>query len=133
MTYIVRQWRTVGHELPAAHLVGEAQKTRVDSKRVDAGKIVAAHLFGEFRESETESLPIAHVPLILTGTIALPDPQAGFAIVGNNASSTRLLQVGDRIGDARIHSVYNDHIVLERGGKLETLPLPKQWQIGFAG
>jgi general secretion pathway protein C len=34
--------------------------------------------------------------------------------------------VGERIGGAALHSVYLDHVILDRGGALETLLLPRQ-------
>lgn len=58
---------------------------------------------------------------------AADDPSAGYAIVGENAAAAKLHAVGSTLpGGARLHSVYGDRIVIERGGVLESLTLPKQ-------
>jgi general secretion pathway protein C len=41
--------------------------------------------------------------------------------------------VGDNVGGASLHSVYLDHVILDRNGQLETLLLPRQLDSGMRG
>ncbi len=88
-----------------------------------------AHLFGiasaQPSETEPSNLPQTQVALVLAGTIAFADPQAGYAIVGENVASTKFYKVGAMINDSvRLHSVYTDRVIIDRAGVLETLSLP---------
>jgi general secretion pathway protein C len=103
---------------------------------VDVGRIVNAHLFGVPGASgsdETDPAAVAatQMNLVLAGTIAHADPQRGFAIVGESAATARVYAVGKTItGGTKLHSVYPDRVILDRGGKLEALILPKKFQGG---
>jgi general secretion pathway protein C len=97
---------------------------------VNPQSVADAHLFGVAGASngptDPNSLPQTQVPLILAGTIALDDPQAGFAIVGENAVNAKFYRVGTMInGGVRLHAVYIDRVVIDRNGTLETLVLPR--------
>ena len=55
------------------------------------------------------------------------NPESGYAIVGESAAAAKLHAVGSALpGGARLHSVYGDRIVIDRGGVLESLTLPKK-------
>ncbi len=99
------------------------------STRVNPQTIANAHLFGApdmGNAADPNSLPQAQVNLVLSGTMALADPSAGFAIIGDSAVNAKFFRVGATInGVARLHSVYTDRVVIERNGTLETLVLPK--------
>ena len=67
------------------------------------------------------------MPLVLAGLLASDNPESGYAIVGESAAAAKLHAVGSTLpGGARLHSVYGDRIVIDRGGVLESLTLPKQ-------
>jgi general secretion pathway protein C len=92
--------------------------------------IADAHLFGIAGAStgltDPGNLPQSQSSLVLAGTMALDDPQAGYAIVGENAASAKFYRVGGIInGMARLHSVYPDRVIIDRNGSLETLVLPR--------
>lgn len=109
-----------GYTPPAA---GPAHRT------VDLLAIANAHLFGqaETPAGDAANAPQTSMPLVLAGLLAADDPSAGFAIVGENAAAAKLHAVGSTLpGGARLHSVYGDRIVIDRGGVLESLTLPKQ-------
>jgi general secretion pathway protein C len=100
------------------------------STSVDPQVIANAHLFGvpgaTSNFTDPNSLPQAQVNLVLAGTMAFNDPEAGFAIVGETAANGKFYRVGATInGVARLHSVYADRVVIERNGALETLALPR--------
>jgi general secretion pathway protein C len=106
------------------------------SPKVDVGAIVNAHLFGvagapAAGETDPASVAATQMNLVLVGTIASAIPEQGYAIVGESAQSARVYSVGKTIaGGAKLHSVYPDRVILDRGGKLEALMLPKKFQGG---
>jgi len=95
---------------------------------VNTQAIADAHLFGTESaapESDPANLPQTSISLVLAGTIAFNDPQAGYAIVGENSSSAKFYKVGGMInGGIRLHAVYADRVIIDRSGSLETLSLP---------
>ena len=103
---------------------------------MDIGRIVNAHLFGlagapASGETDPASVAATQMNLVLAGTIAHADPEKGFAIVGESAATARVYAVGKTItGGTKLHSVYPDRVILDRGGKLEALILPKKFQGG---
>jgi general secretion pathway protein C len=106
------------------------------ARTVDVGAIVNAHLFGEANaptagSTDPNAVAASQMPLVLVGTIARTDPTLGYAIIGENAVSAKVYAVGKTItGGTKLHSVYPDRAILDRGGKLEALLLPKKFQGG---
>jgi general secretion pathway protein C len=95
---------------------------------LDVQSLVSAHLFGVAAADPTAQDP-ANAPqstanLVLAGTIATSDPKRGVAIISDSGPS-KVYMVGDKLGGASLHSVYLDHVILDRGGALETLLLPR--------
>jgi general secretion pathway protein C len=105
-------------------------RSRIRPQRVNAGRIIEAHLFGDTAEnSRTEPALDADAPptsasLLLTGTIAAVDPKRGTAIIKDAGRSTMYL-VGWDVGGAFVYAVYVDRVILNRGGKLESLFMPR--------
>ncbi len=105
-------------------------------RTVDVATIVNAHLFGEANapaagSSDPNAVAASQMPLVLVGTIANTDPTLGYAIIGESAVSAKVYAVGKTItGGTKLHSVYPDRAILDRGGKLEALLLPKKFQGG---
>jgi general secretion pathway protein C len=97
--------------------------------------ITNAHLFGSapLAKQDGANAPATSMPLVLTGIIAGNDPQNGLAILGPTAQSAKVYAVGDTIaGGPKLHSVYNDRVVIDRDGQLESLALPHQMNPGNA-
>jgi general secretion pathway protein C len=70
--------------------------------------------------------PDTRLRLRLVGLAAGDTPGQGHAIIAESGSPERLYAVGDTIGgQARLHEVHADRVILERGGNLETLRLPR--------
>jgi general secretion pathway protein C len=70
--------------------------------------------------------PDTRLRLRLVGLAAGDTPAQGHAIIAESGSPERLYAVGDTIGgQARLHEVHADRVILERGGSLETLRLPR--------
>jgi len=98
------------------------------AQRFDVGRVVAAHLFGNAAADpavqDPNSAPQSTANLTLAGTIATQDPKHGVAIISDGGPS-KVYSVGDNVNGASLHSVYLDHVILDRGGALETLILPR--------
>lgn len=105
---------------------------------IDIPAIVNAHLFGiapvpGASELDPSAAPATQMSLVLVGTIAQTDPAKGLAIIGETPANAKVYAVGKTVtGGTRLHSVYTDRVILDRGGKLEALMLPKRFQGGGA-
>jgi len=95
---------------------------------VDVQAVVSAHLFGLAVADPTiqdpDHAPLSSANLVLAGTIATQDPKHGIAIISDGGPS-KVYSVGENVSGARLYSVYLDHVILDRGGALETLLLPR--------
>jgi general secretion pathway protein C len=99
----------------------------------DLDAVIGAHLFGTSATAEGP-VAVSHAPLILTGTLAGTDPSQGWAILGETPAQARLFATGALVpGGVRLHAVYPDHVVLDRGGQLESLALPQHSAGGGGG
>ncbi len=101
---------------------------RAQRPGLDVQSVVSAHLFGiaapDPSAQDPTNAPQSTANLVLTGTIATQDPKRGVAIISDGGPS-KVYSVGDNVGGASLHSVYLDHVILDRGGVLETLLLPR--------
>lgn len=98
-------------------------------KGVDVQAIVNAKLFGAAQTATPVAgpAPETQLNLVLSAVFAADDPAKGLAIIGESAQQTKVYSVGDTIrSGTRLHAVYPDRVILDRGGALETLALPKR-------
>lgn len=96
---------------------------------VDLPAILRANLFGKSAAPAVAGAdaPVTRLALVLTGVVAAVQPERGFAILGPSATATRLYATGSLLpGGARLHSVYPDRVLLDTGGTLEALLLPRR-------
>jgi general secretion pathway protein C len=95
---------------------------------VDIQSLVSAHLFGIAKADpstqDPANAPLSSANLVLAGTIATEDPKRGIAIISDGGPS-KVYSVGQNVNGATLHSVYLEHVILDRGGTLETLLLPR--------
>jgi general secretion pathway protein C len=131
---IALQLFQIGYSLLAKPLkspqpVLPAAPSRAQRPTVDIQSVIAAHLFGvptvDPATQDVNNAPQSAANLVLAGTIATQNPKRGVAIISDGGPS-KVYAIGDRIGGALLHSVYLDRVILDRGGALETLPLPRQ-------
>jgi len=128
LTWLVLAPGPMNAPAPNAAAMNAMQSAQVST--VNPQSIADAHLFGMAGASngptDPNSLPQTQAPLILAGTMALDDPEAGFAIVGESAVNAKFYRVGSMInGGIRLHAVYADRVIIDRNGALETLVLPR--------
>jgi general secretion pathway protein C len=107
---------------------------RAQHTGLDIQSVVSAHLFGiaapDPSAQDPTNAPQSTANLVLAGTIATQDPKRGVAIISDGGPS-KVYSVGDNVGGASLHSVYLDHVILDRGGVLETLLLPRLLSAGM--
>jgi general secretion pathway protein C len=107
------------------------------TSRADLDALLRAPVFGSPAAAggaSGENAPRTRVALVLAGTLAVRDPKAGLAIIGETAQAARLYAAGSSLpGGVRLHEVYTDRVVLDRDGTLETLPMPRQFSGGAGG
>jgi general secretion pathway protein C len=120
--------------LPVAQASAPVQQS---AKRANVAMIANSHIFGaaappEPPKQDASNAPQTSMPLVLTGVIADDDPRTGLAILGESAAAAKVYAVGDNLpGGARLHSVYDDRVLLDRGGRLESLALPRNVMAGM--
>lgn len=123
-------WLFLAPTPTAAPIVAVGAPATIAATSVNPQSIADAHLFGVAGAgggaADPNNLPKSQTSLVLSGTMALEDPEAGFAIVGENTANAKFYRVGAVInGVARLHSVYPERVIIERNGALETLVLPR--------
>ncbi len=109
--------------------------TSARPKGVDVQQIVNAKLFGTAQSAAPVAgpAPETQLNLVLSAVFASADPDKGLAIIGESAQQTKVYSVGDSIrSGTRLHAVYPDRVILDRGGALETLALPKRNLVAMA-
>jgi general secretion pathway protein C len=105
--------------------------------QLDIGTLVNAHLFGNAAvqaSGDAANAPPSTMPLVLAGVLASDDPKEGMAIIGESAQAAKVVAVGQQVpGGAVLHSVYSDRAIIDRGGALESVFLPRQAGGGIMG
>ncbi|MDH4073558.1 MAG: type II secretion system protein GspC, partial [Gammaproteobacteria bacterium] len=106
---------------------------------VDVQSIAAAHLFGEANAEpvtvqpaeDHENLADTRLNLSLKGTIAATEGEQSIAIIADARNEEKIYSIRDTVAPgATLHAVYADRVVLNRGGALEVLRLPKEFPQG---
>ncbi len=119
-----------------------AQAASSGSASIDTQLIANTHLFGEADPAEViapepqeshENLPETRLNLSLKGTIASQDENTSIAIIADNRNEEKVYVIKDTVAPgATLHAIYADRVVLNRGGTLEVLKLPKEFPAGAA-
>jgi hypothetical protein len=115
-------------EKPPQQFHFNAPHASAPAEQMDLSKIVQAHVFGVVPIKVKEKPKVVEAPktqlkLTLTGVItAIPEEQ-GRAMIEVQRGTTSIVRVGEEIGKtgARLNSVFTDHILIDRQGKLEKL------------
>jgi general secretion pathway protein C len=101
----------------------------------DFSSLLDSHLFGEAADGPAPApaafldAPETTLSLSLKGILSHEGDPNGGAIISTNRGEDRAYRVGQAIDGAdgaTLHSVYSDRVLLDRGGRLETLRLPKE-------
>lgn len=94
--------------------------------------VAAFKMFGDYnaqpqpKADALEKIPTTKLKLTLTGVSADEEQKLGSALIEDPKRDTERYVIGDELpGGAKLHEVYQDRIILSRGGKLETLFFPE--------
>lgn len=92
-------------------------------------RIPEAHLFGYYPSSAIATVPITSAPLKLTGIIQFNSPQAeetAKALISIDGGIGKIYQEGEVLpGGLKITAISSEGVLLDRGGRLERLPLQR--------
>lgn len=123
---------------PVAAVTAPATLQQQAQNRPDVQAIAATHLFGEASREAAAPPPASHedvaetrLNLSLKGTIAADDPAMSIAIISSSGDGEKVYSVDDTVAPGTtLHAVYADRVILNRGGVLEALKLPKEFPEG---
>jgi general secretion pathway protein C len=120
---------------PLAGPAGPAAAANPNLSTLHVSEITSAHLFGETHSTvDDANAPQTNVQLVLAGVLAVPDPKRGLAIIGPSAGTAKLYTVGSAVpGGVNLYSVYADRVLLDRGGVIESLFLPRKAPLAGTG
>jgi general secretion pathway protein C len=101
--------------------------------RIDLGAIASANLFGDYRAPATpgatdiSALPDTQLSLILLGIFANErDAKLSLALIGAQGGDEKPYRVGEDLSrGVTLQAIFQDRVILNRNGKLETLRLDK--------
>jgi general secretion pathway protein C len=104
---------------------------------IDVEGLVKAHLFGE-GSSESEPVvaqvvdaPDTRLSLKLNGVITHDIAEKAFALIADSRGDEKVYRINDPVpGGVKLHSIFEDRVLLNRAGTLETLRLPKDFPAG---
>lgn len=122
---LVQSRQYTGHPL---RTVAARRQTAAAQPRVD---LASLSLFGTANVTtqqtvETAKLPKTNLRLVLRGVMASTDKGPASALVEGPDQKTQTYNLGDTLpGNAKLHAVYANRVVIERQGRLENLYFPK--------
>ena len=96
------------------------------ARQVDAGRIAERHLFGiPAATTGSQNAPDTTLALTLHGIVAGHGPEDSRALIVANGDEEPYALGAQLPGGAVIRAIYPDRVMLERGGRVEALRLPK--------
>jgi len=121
---------------PQTMSVGERAASGMSPEN-NHGAIVEAHLFGNASKdmtpviqttNEGDDAPDTRLNLSLRATVAAIDNNFAHAIIADGSNNEKVYFIKDSVpGGATLHRVAVDRVILNRGGVLEALRLPKEF------
>lgn len=125
--YVGLQWRSdwqLAHQTAALNLEPVADNS---AHLVD--QIPDQHLFGQ-DITATGDMPITNLQLRVTGIARENDAnkdKISKAYISISGGPSKIYQVGDSLPDGvKVYEITPDTVILENGGRLEKLPLPRE-------
>jgi len=120
----------------AGHKSSSAPSNEFGVRSPALQSLVNAHLFGSAPAPGAGLASAAaqrDTTLVLTGTIATPDPSSGFALIGASAEAAHVHPVGDSLASGVVlRAVYRDHVIVERSGQLSAVFFPRSGKSALA-
>ncbi|WP_175452508.1 type II secretion system protein GspC [Thiohalomonas denitrificans] len=133
-------WRLIPDPvLPESSVIRSGASAEASSTASGLEDVADLHLFGQ---PSSQHQPVAAVPidapetrlnLILRGLFTADRPEDGAAIIADSQGNERFYLNGDQLpGGAQLKEVHADRVILARGGRFETLKLPKASESGIS-
>ena len=120
------------HE-PSIPTVAPVAASTMDATQTTLAALKNAALFGRVGGVDQPIVATSATHLSLAGVIAETDPAAGQAIIADSGGPAKVYRVGNTLpGNLVLRAVHADHVILDRGGTLERLDLPRQLTLGSA-
>jgi general secretion pathway protein C len=116
-------------------VISTAPVIRPADQRQAIRQVANAHLFGEMQSSaipQQIKAPETKLNLVLRGVIAATPMALSHAIIARGKNGKEeVFAVGEKMpGGITLEEIYADHVILNRGGRLETLQLIKDEDVG---
>ena len=133
-------WKLIFFSPTAISTIPERSRQLINidtASKIDINTITDKNLFGSLsnqnliqkpRESDYLNAPETSLNIQLKGVIFDEDQGKSIAIVLTEANEEKVFKINDVItdnGTTILHAIYEDRIILNRGGILEALTLPK--------
>ena len=122
-------WRLVASFSQPAQAVAVSRDVIKPQARTSLSTVPPLHVFGEADKEPVAidqpiEAPDTRLRLELTGLFASSDPKQSLAIIAEKNGKDESYRVGDSVpGNATVHEIYSDRVILSRLGNLETLRL----------
>ncbi len=107
-------------------------RTAVTQPKVKQHSVAEFSLFGNVNQSPAvvpdtpKDLPATRLRLTLTGVLAGREDKLTGALIEGPDRDTGYYKIGDELpGNAKLHKVFADRVVVERSGRLENLFFPE--------
>lgn len=120
-------------ELPVTDDLATHERNADGAAPVSMDRIAAANLFGEKASAETAAYaeeieaPETRLNLTLTGIISSRSGERSWAMIKNDKREQRAYAVGETVaGGVKLHAIYANRVILDRGGRYETLTLEQE-------
>lgn len=125
--------RSPADDLTALPPVAPKANLPAETVSVSLDKVAALHLLGRsdepppVEEAKPIVAPETRLNLTLRGLVALDSQEGARAIISQGSGDEQPYGVGASVpGGATLHEIHADRVILERGGRFETLTLPKE-------
>jgi general secretion pathway protein C len=118
----------LGHSGETEPLIKPANGNPSRPRSYNVQNIIRAHLFGKSKEaapSIVQQAPQTKLKLDLLGIMASANTAYARAMIRVNSKRLKTYGIGDQIEDtdAKVYTVEEEKVILERSGKFESLPL----------
>ena len=132
---LYNSWLTLNYQ---PTLNTSVKSAKVASTSYQASSLTKANLFGRSLASnntESSNIPVTRLQLRLRGAFTSSNPKNASALIEGPDGKTQSYKVASKVyGQALLHQVLADRIVLSRNGELETLYFPEPGsEVGSAG
>jgi general secretion pathway protein C len=122
-------WQLISRVTQQEQAVSVSPSVAKPEARTSLTTVSPLHVFGE-ADKEPMALaqpieaPETRLRLELSGLFASSDPKQSLAIISEKNGKEDSYRIGDTVpGNATVHEIYADRVILRRLGKLETLRL----------